>query len=536
MAADTQAWDPLPLWVPVAIAALAIGVAAVTMQAWGPAMNDPDSMSSVLYFQRILGGQRLEVTVLTTPKPLLSVLYGTTWFVAHDWRAIVWETLAVHGLAVFVGIRLAARLAGVAAAAFVAAALIASGPELLEISQANSLPWALAGWLVAGLAVTATPRRFGIAGVALMLAGMARIETWLVMGGATVAIGALAVPAIRARLGPGTPSARSALPLMIGWIALPVQLLHDLLLTGNPLYWLSVPTAYTALVTPNLRGVPPSVYVPEVLDRYAGMPLLTALALVGLGYLVLSRRWAIFVGLAALVGGGLALLVSLAWRGIYISPRYFEEADLGMLFAAGIGVGGLARFAAWGTARLAGRWWSDGPMAAWKLAAASLGAVAAGVVLALIVQRPGPLDRQISARFATLRAASGDLERAMPAIRRAMTGRDGPDPVALVVARGFTDVDPRHADLFVPRPLQRRIAIELDVSLTRLADSRVAFLRSPPARLLQPGQLVYHDRYADLPASLFRVFEVTRATELGKVRLVPVQVEAGASWLLRVEG
>jgi hypothetical protein len=103
---------------PVAAGLVAVVVVSVVGRAWLAGTNDPDSMNSVLYFQRILGGERLEVTVLTTPKPLLTVLYGASWDLFHDWRTLVWLTIAAHGVGVAASVRLATRLAGVAAGAF----------------------------------------------------------------------------------------------------------------------------------------------------------------------------------------------------------------------------------------------------------------------------------------------------------------------------------------------------------------------------------------------------------------------------------
>lgn len=496
-------------------------VAFVSMQAWQAGTNDPDSMSSVLYFQRIAAGRDLEVTVLTTSKPLLTVLYGLTWNVIHDWRAIVWETILIHGVGVALAMRLATRAGGLPAGLFIASALIASTTQLAEVSQANSLPWALAGWLAAGLAVTSFPRHFGMAGAALMFAGLARIETWLILGVGTVILLVVALPMVRARQR-GWPSARSLFPLMIGWLAVPIQLGHDYLLTGDPLYWLSVPRAYTVLVTPHLEAISPLRFGQELVDRYGAMPVLVLLAALGAAHLVRTRGWALLIGLTAIVIGSWLLLGSLAVRGIYITERYYEQPQLALLLAAGLGTGALVSWAG----RLSTRVRST--------AGRILGAGAA-MLVAVALSNPGPFDADLQSRFSRLHAASTNLETVMPTLRRIMSGFQGPAPPAVPAAGGFTVVDSRAAAMYVPRPLQRRIAIELEIELTRLADPTVAARIGPAVDLLVPGQYVYHDSNVDIPEAWFIPFEITDEASLGDLRLVPLWHGPDGAWLVRVE-
>lgn len=496
-------------------------VAFVSMQAWQAGTNDPDSMSSVLYFQRIAAGRHLEVTVLTTSKPLLTVVYGLTWNLAHDWRAIVWETILIHGIGVALATRLATRVAGLPAGLFVATALIASVTQLGEVAQANSLPWALAGWLAAGLAVTSSPRRFGLAGAALLLAGLARIETWLILGVATVILLTLALPIVRAHQR-GWPSARSLAPLMVGWLAVPIQLGHDYLLTGDPLYWLSVPRAYTVLVTPHLEAISPLRFGQELLYRYGSMPVLVLLAAAGTAQLVRTRRWALLSGLSAIVIGGWLLLGSFAVRGIYITERYYEEPGLALLLAAGLGAGALVS-------------WAGGLSARVQSTAGRISGAGAAMLVAAALSIPGPFDAQLQGRFSALHAASTNLETVMPALRRILSDFPRAAPRSVPAVGGFTVVDPRTAAMYVPRPLQRRIAIELEIELTRLADPQVASRIGPAADLLVPGQYVYHDRSVDVPPAWFMPFETIEETRLGGLRLLPIEHGPGGYWLVRVE-
>ena len=498
-------------------------IAGLLIRPWLAGTNDPDSMSSVLYFQRILTGQHLEVTVLTTPKPLLTLLYGAAWAVFQDWRTLVWATLAIHGITVTLATRLAWRLGGAAAAIFVGVALMASGAELREVAQANSLPWALLGWTVAAFAVTGTPRRFGVAGAALLLAGLARIETWVILGAVTAALAALSLPAVRRRAPESWPSVTASAPILLGWLAVPIQLVHDLLLTGNPGYWLTVPTAYREL-TP---GVGAGAHFQVAIS-------LALLALVGAAYLGMQRRWAMLIGLGGLVVGILAFLALLSRRGTYIDRRYFEEPIVGLLFAGAIGFAGMVVILRAGLVRMAG----TGP---WRSALGSKGlrvvgwvfVVAAAVGLAAHVSRPGTLAPSIEAQFRTLQEASANLETVMPRMRDVMATVKTPVPAAEPAGHGFSVVNPRLATIFVPRSLQRRIALELDVPLTRLADSTVAFETVPAGQLLRPGQYIYHDAIVD-PKTLLAFFEVTEPTRYKSLGLEPIVYRPEQYWLIRV--
>ena len=532
-----DAVDPLgararsDLVVAAAFGLAAVLVAGVAMQALGPAMNDPDSMSSVLYFQRIAAGQQLEVYTLTTPKPLLTAVYGVTWSLFHDWRAIVWETLLVHGLGVGMAVLLATRLAGVAAGSFIGVFLILSSPHLLEVSQANSLVWALAGWLLAGLAVTAAPPRFGLAGLGLLMAASARLETFIILAAATAAVALLGLLELAGRAPGGGISARRALPVLLGWLALPILLLHDLLLIGNPLYWLSMPAAYTALARPGLRPVPLDVYLGQLGVQYADDRLLIVLALVGAGFLIRWRRWSLLIGLVSFTFGVLALLTSLALRGLFIDGRYYEQPGLAMAFAAAIGVGGLVGLAA----RALGPRLGPSTLPA---GAAGAGAAVAGVVLAVALSSVpiAPFNDEIAARFDRLRAASANVERLMPELGEVLDAADGPPPLAVPGPQGFTVVDPRQTSLFVPRSFQRRVAVETDALLTRIGDSQVAFRSTPPQDVLVPGQFVYHDANIDVPPEAFTAFETAEPSTLGALRFIPLQADSAAGmWWLAVE-
>src|SRR5207245_300577 len=89
--------DRVATWLAVLAAVIGVLVVGAIVQPFGPPTNDPDAAASVLYFDRLAHGHRLESFVPTTPKPLLTLLFGLTWILVNDWRSLVLETLAVYG-------------------------------------------------------------------------------------------------------------------------------------------------------------------------------------------------------------------------------------------------------------------------------------------------------------------------------------------------------------------------------------------------------------------------------------------------------
>src|SRR6185437_10112896 len=59
-----------------AVAGAALVVCLVVLRPLDPATIDVDASASVLYFRQIVTGDRLDVLVPTTPKPLLTLIYG----------------------------------------------------------------------------------------------------------------------------------------------------------------------------------------------------------------------------------------------------------------------------------------------------------------------------------------------------------------------------------------------------------------------------------------------------------------------------
>jgi hypothetical protein len=566
-------WRPRfgPLaWVGVVAGLVAIVWAVLVLDPLGPATIDPDAAASVLYFQRITGGRQLEAFVPTTPKPLLTLVYGLTWSLFHDWRVLVWETIAMFGVAVGATAAFVARLAaivadvtgsrrgtgsardgadtgpgpgvvmvaGLAAAAFAAAALLASSDLLLEVSRANSLVWALAFWSIAGLAVTLPCVRPRLGGVALLLAGLCRFETFAlialaVLAAAIVWLDRRQAPApmmvagfaesaaslqARERQVSDAFARRCVVGAAIAVLALPLALLHDWLLAGDPLYWLSVPERYTAIYNAGLTSIGPLEYAGTFVGRFAPEWPLLVLAAVGLIALAVARAWLPLAGIAAIGLGVTALLFWLAIRAIYISNRYYEPIDLALTMAGAVGVGAIVA-AVVGRVRLR----SSGAVGA----AAAAGGIVAAVVGAAVVWPALPWDKRATTEVTSVRAASANAA-AMPAWiasnapnlqPQAPSADTGPTPPTL---------PPESFGLLVPSRDVSRLAVESGLGLDAIGDAYAAVLGAGIDGL-RNGQWVIHDAAADRPVALFKPFEVSAPT--GRVAPAAGAADTDGVWI-----
>lgn len=528
----------------VLAAVVAVLVVAAVIDPFGPSLHDPDAAASVLYFDRIASGQRLEAFVPTTPKPLLTLLYGASWSLTGDWRLLGLWTLVALAVAVAASTALLLRVGGRPAAVFAVVALVASPTVVVETAAANSLIWGLAGWAVAGLAIVGGPRRAWIGGLALAAAATFRTETLVVIALATAGVALLAIrPALAdagreavrgmdgaGRRAPGHSPAREWSGLLLGWLAVPLAALHDLLLTGDPFSWLGVPAGYTAITTPDLRPTPPLDFAADLVARYAGEPLLVGLAVVGIGWLVARRQVALATGLLGLTAGIAALIGFVAWRGVFVTARYFEQVDLGLIGAAAVGVGAVV---SWLNGRVGGGRSARALPDRWR---GALG-VAVACALAVVVTAPTSLfDAGLATRLRTVRAASDHAAGALPALRAALAADGSPVPTATTGPAGRAVVDPAQATLLVPRALWTRLAVELDAPLTRVADSWLAFREDGPLAVVRPGQTVYHDRSADNPPDLYAPLEIEAPLVSGSIRLVPVAIDpAAGTWIVAIE-
>jgi hypothetical protein len=487
----------------------------------GPAVLDPDEHAAALYFDRLIAGQRLEEPLLSAPKPLLTVVHGVAWTVGHDWRLLEALTVAAFALAVVCLARAAGRLAGWPAAAATTVAVAGSGPLVLQAARGNSLVFALAGWSVALDALTRrgpgaprvparTGRRpvdpsastgggapggsagggpgWGLAAAALALAALARVEGWLFLPLAA-AYGVLAW-----RRGE-----RRAALLLLPLAAPLLWLAHDWLLTGDPLYALGVPERYTDLVA-GRDAVPPAGWLALVGRRYAADPLLLALAAGGAVWLARRRAWVWLAGLAVASVGVLTLLGFEAWRGTYISWRYFDPADIAVRLSAAIAAARLATAAA---ARLTATATGCVPSgAAWA------GATVGAVLLAAVACWPlAPWDQGVASTLDRDTRLSANAATAVAVLR----------PVA----------EEPGTTVAVSGPQRVRVALELGLPLDRVRDLFLATRTAPLDRALAGTAAVFHDADGDRPPERFAPLSVTTPTTVGTVTLEPLRTDPG---------
>lgn len=451
---------------------LAIGVGAFLARPFRSAAIAFDSQVAVVHFDRIASGRPLEQFLTTTPKPLLTVIYGALHAITGDWRSIAWATILAFGLGIAgVGL-LITRIAGPVAGAFSAVAVLASPTLLFDVGGALATPWALLGWVAAGLALTMERPRYGIAGIALLLASLARLETMVIVA---LAIVFLAGGEILHRAAPR----RAWLVPIIGLTALFVMGVHDWLLSGDPLLWSKVAVRYTEATARHV------LTAPEVIGflggRYAQIGALTVLSVLGCIRLLVARRFAIALGLIALGPGIAAFLAFLAARGIFVSERYVAGIDIAVLTASGIGVAGLS-------IELRGRTRS------WLAHAAArrVFVVSAAAALAVVMTWPrGPLDAALRSEIRNGVETAVDADRAVAVLRSFLGAATGSANPAVIV----------------PTPVRPRIAIDLGLPLTAVGGTSAKML-DPSATPLAPGVIIVHDRRAEAVPSALRALEV----------------------------
>ncbi len=487
-----------------------------------------DTAASVLYARQIATGVHLEVPVGTTPKPLLTLVDGLLYGATADWRAIAWLTILVEAVAVGLATALAGRLAGPVAAGFVAGALVGLPALLADVGRAYALSFGLACWAAAGLAVTGQRPRLWLASLFLALGTTARLETVLIAAaGVAVAGGAAALRWFRQRraASPGSlegPLRQAAFVALGGFLGLAAMATHDLLLTGDPTYWLSVP----ARATGSLEVAPPGHWILVAGGELVALGIAAPLAPLGLASRVWRRGPGVLIGVLGLGLGSVALMVGLSLRQIWVSVRYGDPLLLAAVLLAGVGAAAL-RLPTRSLTFLVGRWLGRLPVGLRVAVAFGIGAVVA------VAGSPtfAPLDRPTRAAILRDRTVAAHLDRALPVIEEALLAL----PRAREPTQSSIEEPVWDPVVLVTGPLLGpRTAVSLD-----LPASRVGTLSSAPrATDLRPGRIVYHDRAAVRDPTAYRWLELAVPAPIAPLAGVwaePLLSDPSAGvWVLRL--
>ena len=406
---------------------------------------------------------------------------------------------------------LADRLAGPLAAGFATMGVLGSSALLLDVARSYAVVWALIGWLVAGLALTGPRRHYAIAGLALLLASLARLETLVLVPIAVV----LLVGDRLASRGSRSPLPAGAWWLLLPIAAVPIMLIHDQLLTGNPWFWLSVSQRFSEVQADAVRT--PIQIARTLVVRYRDQAAISLLAIIGIAVMVRERRWSIAAGLLGLSLGIAAFLLVLAARGVFVSTRYYASIDLALIIAAAIGVGRL---------RIPSlRRPSIGPPARPALRVGLSALV--GAIVGVALSAPfGPLDGPTRAVIRNERLLAEHADAALVALDR---GLDAIPASRQWVGDGNLGGRPvsGHPSLLVPVLTRPRMSIDLDVPLTNVAGLTPRY--AIPGGL-QPGQVIFHDRRGDAPPDGYPTFELDQPSDLGPVRLEPLMSDPAQRW------
>jgi hypothetical protein len=489
----------------------AVGLWVVRPFTTGPI--GPDAAAPVIEFERMVAGQRLEGYLSQTSKPLLTLVYGVARTVTGDWRSV--SLLAILSFAAFVvcAVWLAHRLGGAAAAAFTATGLALFPALLRDVTFAYGVSWAMLACAVAGIAVTRRQPRFRLAGLALAVGALARPEVLSITAVGVVALGVAHALARTKRIAP--PPAGSVL-VVLGLLAIPVLSVHDWVLNGDALFWLNTAQANSA----GEGTVRSLLGVVRFIARHE-LPLAPVAPFAALAVLdaAVRRQWMTVVVVAILPLSVAAFFIASGARGTVISARYLLPIDLGVVWAAGIGLASITvpRLRRWAHLTLPathGRRWALAP-------------VALGAALAVAMVPTWPRDGSMRSAVAIQQRKSANAARAFAAIAPAITPAP-PWRGAPVVAQPRTLV-------LIPVRLRAQGVVDLDLPLwagTQLFPRLV----DPAKGLPPPGTIVYHDAIDDRPSPRWTSLEVEGPTVVGTLRLVPLFVDAKAGiWVLRIE-
>ena len=497
----TSAWRRASIGAPVALGLVAFMVAAVIVRPVRAVLIGSDTASSVLYFQRIVSGETLERFLGTTPKPLLTLIDGLLYAGTGDWRPIAWLALIVYALAVASAVALATRVSSTVAGVFVGAGLIACPGLLQDVALAYPVSWTLLAVCVAGLCLTASRPRYGPAAFALACGALARQEIFILIG---VAVAAVVVDWWFGRSAGDRGHERWL--LLLALVAVPLSMIHDILLAGDPLYSLRVPTlgaegrtvggVFSAIIALAVHGL--------------GNPVLLVLAGLGVASLIRKSAWAVLLGTSTLAIGVTVVVLFVGARGLVVLDRYALPVELALIFLAGSGVA---------TIRV--------PELS-ALVARPIVLGLAAVVAVGVSPRIGPLDRETTERIGTEAQAGRDYRHMLPALAGEVAREPG-------LRASPASRDPRGRDLsgpvlYVTPRLLSIVLVDLDLRLDHVARSS----QFDPATAVAPaGAIVLHIKRVDTQGTAAWA-EVDAAATFPSLSVVPVARLEDRAWLLRV--
>jgi hypothetical protein len=491
----------------IGLAVVALAVMGAVVMAWAvrpltAGSVGPDAAAPVIHFQHLLRLDPIDGGLTQTAKPLLTVLYGTLYGIA-GWKGVALASIMAAGLSAALGALLAYRAAGPVAAGFVAVTFTASPVVLRDVALAYAAPWALLALICAGLAVTDARPRWGTAGILLAVAALARPEALAITG---VACAAIVAAEIAARLQNRPRPPRRAYAVFLGLAALPVFIVHDAIVMGDPTFWLETAqrNSATAGTVRSLGGI---VYFIGVhMGQYVPILVVASLGAVLLGA---RSEWALLVGLVGATLGIALFFVIVGARGTSVPSRYFGLMDLGFLFAAGIGLAAV-----------------DVPLlrrAFRRITPAFVGArvllpMAAGAFVALVMTPSWFLDR-------------GNLVNA-----REQVGLRENQAIAMDAIRDeLAENPPEGLRVLVPPRLRAQTIVDLGMPLSDVGRNSPGLV-NPASPQLEPGTILYHDRSDDTPSPAWASVEIDEPRELGNVRLVPLVADPDREmWVVRVD-
>jgi hypothetical protein len=491
----------------------AVGMAVYTIRPIHSASVGPDAVAPVIELERLLAGRPVEGHLTQTSKPFFDVVYGSLYELTGDWRPVAWAAVVAFALSVVLATVLAHRVGGLASAAFAAAAFILSPILLVDLSLAYAVTWMTLFLLVAGLAVTSVKPRYGLAGLALLLAALTRPESLAVVG---VAAATLIAARIWAAARRRPPPPRGAWLVLMGFLAIPILMAHDQLLFGDSLFWTK--TAVLNSEGRNVRGL--VGMIGWIWQHFLGQAALLPLAAVAAWLTVSRRQWGLAVGLAGVVLGIATLFIASGTRGTFLSSRYLVPIDLGLLLAAAIGVSAL-------DVPALRRWTARRLRPGWRHVVLP---IAGGLLVALAIAPIAQLDPAVRASITTQIRLHANARRAMAAIRSELG--PVPDWRGLPASQAIS----AHPRVIVPVTLRAQAVADLGLPLGDVAYSYRTSL-DPVNGLPTAGAIVYHDRRDDDPTDpRYSLLEISEPTTIGAYRYVPILADPAAGmWVVRVE-